>query len=64
MPRNLGHGPVEAAGARGRLNLGEFLGNFAVFSENLELGEGKVAETMMPSHEFGLVIGGDDVDAV
>ncbi len=47
----------EAAGALGWLNLGKFLGDFAVDCKLLELGEAQAVEAVVPSHEFGLFIG-------
>jgi hypothetical protein len=63
-PRNLGHGPVEAAGTCRRLDLGKFLGDLVVLRQNLEFGKGEMAETVVPSHQFGLVVRGDDVNTV
>ncbi len=55
-PGYFGHGTKEASRAGRRLDLGQTLRDLAVMRQLLELGEGQVAEAVMPAHEFGLVI--------
>ncbi len=57
VPRNLSHRAEEAASSLGWLDFHQFLGDFPVEGKLLELCEGKVTKAVMPSHEFGLVIG-------
>jgi hypothetical protein len=56
--RKLGHCIKEVASALGWLDLGNFLGDFAIECKLLELGEAQVAEVVVPSNELGLFIGG------
>ena len=63
-PRNLSHRAKEAASAFGWFDSRQLLGDVPVEGELLELGEGKVTEAVMPSHEFGLVIGSGEVDVL
>ncbi len=56
FPGDLGHGTKEASRAGRRLDLGQSMRDLAVKHELLELGEGQVAETVMPVHELGTVV--------
>jgi hypothetical protein len=64
VPRKFSHSNKVAAGALGRLNLGGFLGFFAVECKLLELWEVQVVEVVVPSHELGLIIHGSKLDAL
>ncbi len=55
-PGYFGHGAKEASGAGRRLDLGQTSRDLAIKRQLLELGEGQVAEAVMPAHEFGLVL--------
>ena len=59
-PRNFGHGPKKAASASGWPNLCELGWDLAIERELFQFGEGSVAETIMPSHQLGLIIGSCD----
>jgi hypothetical protein len=61
-PGYFGHGPKEASHAGRRLDLGQTSRDLAVKCQLLELGEGQVAEAVMPAHEFGLVVNCGQVD--
>ncbi len=55
---------VMASHAGRRLDLGQTSRDLAIKRQLLELGEGQVAEAVMPAHEFGLVIGCGQVDVL
>ncbi len=57
-PRYLGHGAVQAASTSWRAYVGELLGDLAVPGKLLEAAEREVAETVVPPHQFGLVVRG------
>jgi hypothetical protein len=61
-PRNLGHRAEEAASALGWCDCCQLLGDFPVEGELLQLGEGKMAEALVPTHELGLMVGSGKVD--
>ncbi len=63
-PRNLGRRAKEAASALGWRDCRQLLGDFPVEGELLELGEGKMAEAVVPTHELGLIVGSGKVDVV
>jgi hypothetical protein len=56
FPGDLGHGTKEASCTGRRLNLSQLSWDLSIERELLELGEGQVAETVMPAHELGLVV--------
>ncbi len=56
FPGDLGHSTKEASRAGRRLDLGQLSRGLAVKRELLELGEGQVAEAVMPAHELGLIV--------
>jgi hypothetical protein len=56
-PRNLCHGPKEAAGALRRANVGEACRNLTVEGKGLESREGFVPKAVVPTHQFSLVVG-------
>ncbi len=56
-PRCFCHGPKEAACALGRRHLGKVTRDLAILGKDLEFREGEVAETVMPSHQLGLIVG-------
>ncbi len=56
FPGYLGHSTKEASRAGRRLDLGQSSWDLAIDGKLLELGEGQVAEAVMPAHEFGLVV--------
>ncbi len=56
FPGYLGHSTKEASRAGRRLDLGQSSWDLAIEGKLLELGEGQVAEAVMPAHEFGLVV--------
>jgi len=64
VPRNLSHHAEEAASALGWLDFCQLLGDFPVEGKLLELRKGKVTEAVMPSNEFGLVVGSGEVDVL
>ncbi len=64
VPRNLSHRAEEAASALGWLDFRQLLGDFPVEGKLLELREGKVTEAVVPSHEFGLILGSGKVDVL
>jgi hypothetical protein len=55
-PRYLGHGPKKAAGTARRANVRKLGWNLAVARKLFQFCEGGVPETIMPSHEFSLVV--------
>jgi len=63
-PRNLSHRTEEAASALGWRDFCQLLGDFPVEGELLELCEGKMTEAVVPSHEFSLIVGSDEVDVL
>ncbi len=63
-PRNLSHGAKEAASALGWRDFRQLLGDFPVDGELLELSKGKVTEAIVPSHQFGLIVGSSEVDVL
>jgi hypothetical protein len=56
-PRNLCHGPIEAAGTARRADTSETRRDFAIGSHGLQSREGLVAEAVMPTHQLGLIVG-------
>jgi hypothetical protein len=56
-PRNLCHGPKEAAGAARRADVGEPLRYLSVEGEDFQTQEGFVPEAVVPSHQLSLVVG-------
>ncbi len=54
----LGHGTKKASCTGRRLDLGQSSRDLTVKHKLLELGEGQVAEAVMPAHEFSLVVNG------
>jgi hypothetical protein len=56
-PRNLRHGPKEAAGTSRRVNVGETRRNLTVEGEDFQTREGFVPEAVVPSHQLSLVVG-------
>jgi hypothetical protein len=64
FPGDLGHGTKEASRAGRRLDLGQLLKDLAIECKLLELGEGQVAEAVMPAHELGLAANGGKVDVL
>ena len=58
MPRNLGHHAEETSGALGGIEQGQFLGNFVIEGKLLQPCEGKVTQTVVPTHQFGLIVSG------
>ena len=60
-PRNLGHRAEETSGALGGIEQGQFLGNFAIDGKLLQFCEGKVTQTVVPTHQLGLVDSGGKV---
>ena len=61
-PRNFSHRAKEAASALGWRDCRQLLGDFPVEGELLQLGEGKMAEAIVPTHELGLIVGSGEVD--
>ena len=61
MPRNLGHHAKETSGALGGFDQGQFLGNFAIEGKLLHFCKGKVTQTVVPTHQLGLVVSGGKV---
>ncbi len=61
-PRNLGHRAEEAASALGWRDCRQLLGDLPVEGELLELGKGKMAEAVVPTHELSLIAGSGEVD--
>ncbi len=61
-PGYFGHGTEEASRAGRRLDLGQTLRDLTIKRQLLELGEGQVAEAVMPAHELGLVVDCGQVD--
>jgi hypothetical protein len=61
-PAYFGHGAKEASRTGRRLDLGQTSRDLAIKRQLLELGEGQVAEAVMPAHEFGLVVDCGRVD--
>ncbi len=57
VPRNLCHGPKEAAGASRRANVGEARRNLTVEGKDFQTQEGFVPEMVVPSHQLSLVVG-------
>ncbi len=55
-PRNLGHGAKQAAGASGRTDIDQSLGDLTVAGELLELLERKVSKAIVPTHQLSLVV--------
>jgi hypothetical protein len=56
-PRNLCHGPKEAAGALRRANVGEARWNLTVEGKDFQTQEGFVPKAVVPLHQLSLVIG-------
>jgi hypothetical protein len=56
-PRNFCHGPIEAASAARGANASKALGDLAILSKRLEVGEGLVAKAVMLPHQFCLIVG-------
>ncbi len=63
-PGNFSHRAEEAASALGWRECCQLLGDFPVEGELLELCEGKVTKGVVPTHEFGLIIGSGEVDVL
>jgi hypothetical protein len=62
LPGKLGHHTKEAASALGRDDLGKLLWNFTIKGELLELGKAQVAKSVLPTHEFSLIVSGCELD--
>jgi hypothetical protein len=56
-PRYLDHGPKKTASTAGRANVRKLGWNLAVSRKLFQFCVGGVPETIMPSHEFSLVVG-------
>ncbi len=63
-PGYFGHGAKEAFRAGRMLDFGQTSRDLAVKLQLLELGEGQVAEEVMPAHELGLVVNCSQVDVL
>ncbi len=63
-PRNLSHRAEEAASALGWRDFCQLLADFPIEGELLELCEGKMTKAVVPSHEFGLIVGSGEVDVL
>ena len=63
-PRNLSHCAEEAASALGWLDFCQLWGDFPVEGELLELCEGEMTKAVVPLHEFSLIVGSGEVDAL
>ena len=61
-PRQFCHGAEEAPGTLGRWHLRQSSRDFTVRCEELQFWEGEVTEPVVPSHEFGLVVGGGEIE--
>ncbi len=55
-PGYFGHGIKKASHAGRRLDHGQISRALVVKCQLLELGQGQVAEAVMPANEFGLVV--------
>ncbi len=62
IPGKLGHCAKEAISTLGRRNLGKFLGDFAIESKLLELGEAQMANAIVPLHELDLIVDRSKLD--
>jgi hypothetical protein len=62
LPGKLGHRAKQASCTLGRQHLGKLLWDLAVEGKLLEFWKGKVTEAVMPSHELGLFVGGQELD--
>ncbi len=60
LPRFICHGPKEAASAMRRANASKPRWDFAIQGKILEAGEELVPQTIVPLHQFGLVVGSGD----
>jgi hypothetical protein len=63
-PWNLGHGDKEAPHTSQRLNLGKASGDLTIEHQLLVCGVQQVVEGVIPSHEFGLVVSGTEVEVL
>jgi hypothetical protein len=64
LPGKLSHRPKQAASHLGRQHLSKFLWNLAIEGKLFELWNGKVTKAVMPSHELGLFVGGQESDVL
>jgi hypothetical protein len=64
LPGKLGHCAKQASCTLRRQHLGELLRDLAIEGELLEFWEGKVTKRIMPSHELGLFVGGQELDVL
>ena len=63
-PRKLCCCTKKAACALGRQHHGKLLWDLAVEGKLLEFWKGKVTKAVMPSHELGLFVGGQELDVL
>ncbi len=63
-PGKLGHRAKQASCILGRQHLGELLWDLAVEGKLLEFWKGKVTKVVMPLHELGLSICGQELDVL
>ncbi len=61
LPGKLGHRAKQASCTLGRQHLGELLRDLAVEGKLLEFQKGKVTKAVMPLHELGLFVGGQEL---
>ena len=63
-PGKLGHHAKQVASTLGRQHLGKLLWDLIIEGKLLELWKGKVTKAVMPSHELGLFVGGQELDVL
>ncbi len=64
LPVKLGHCSKQASCTLGRQHLGELLRDVTIEGKLLEFWKSKVTEAVMPSHELGLFVGGQELDVL
>ncbi len=62
LPGKLGHRAKQASCTLGWQHLGKLLWDLAVEGKLLEFWKGKVTKAVMPLHELGLFVGGQELD--
>jgi hypothetical protein len=62
--RKFCHSIEQAASTLGRQHLGELLWDLAIEGKLLKLWKGKVTKVVMPLHELGLFVGGQELDVL
>ncbi len=62
LPGKLGHCTKKVASALGQDDLDKLLQDFTIEGELHELGKAQMAKSVVPTHEFSLIVGSRELD--